>query len=270
MRQAPIDAPSRCTRCVLPLSQSPKMKRSSPLRISPFGPPAAAGMMRTSAGCSPRSRKCFSAVAPAWICKAFMAGDCKRYDARDEPRHHDHEHSELGEMDLRVRALETVLAQKGYIDPAALDVLIDTYQTKIGPRNGARVVARAWADAGLPRLAAARRHRGHRLAGLQRPPGRAHGGAGEHAAAAPHGRVHAVQLLPLAGAGPAAHLVQERALPLARGEGPARRARRLRRRRCPKAPRSASSIPPPKCATWCCRCALPAPRASAKSSWPSW
>ena len=59
---------------------------------------------------------------------------------------HEHEHSELGEMDLRVHALETVLAQKGYIDPAALDVLIDTYQTKIGPRNGARVVARAWAE----------------------------------------------------------------------------------------------------------------------------
>ncbi len=59
---------------------------------------------------------------------------------------HDHDHSELGEMDLRVRALETVLSQKGYIDPAALDVLIDTYQTKIGPRNGARVVARAWVD----------------------------------------------------------------------------------------------------------------------------
>ena len=49
-------------------------------------------------------------------------------------------------MDLRVRALQTVLAQKGYIDPAALDVLIDTYQTKIGPRNGARVVAKAWAE----------------------------------------------------------------------------------------------------------------------------
>jgi nitrile hydratase len=60
---------------------------------------------------------------------------------------HDHDdHSTLGEMDLRVRALETVLTQKGYIDPAALDVLIDTYQTKIGPRNGARVVAKAWAD----------------------------------------------------------------------------------------------------------------------------
>lgn len=59
---------------------------------------------------------------------------------------HDHDHSELGEMELRVRALETVLTQKGYIDPAALDVLIDTYQTRIGPRNGARVVAKAWTD----------------------------------------------------------------------------------------------------------------------------
>ncbi len=59
---------------------------------------------------------------------------------------HDHEHSELGPMDLRVRALETVLAAKGYVDPAALDALIDTYQTRIGPRNGARVVAKAWVD----------------------------------------------------------------------------------------------------------------------------
>jgi len=60
---------------------------------------------------------------------------------------HDHDaHSELGEMELRVRALQTILSQKGYIDPAALDALIDTYQTKIGPRNGAQVVARAWVD----------------------------------------------------------------------------------------------------------------------------
>jgi nitrile hydratase len=58
----------------------------------------------------------------------------------------DHDHSDLGEMDLRVRALETVLAEKGYVDPAALDALIDTYQTKVGPRNGAKVVARAWTD----------------------------------------------------------------------------------------------------------------------------
>ncbi|HXY97952.1 MAG TPA: nitrile hydratase subunit alpha [Steroidobacteraceae bacterium] len=52
-------------------------------------------------------------------------------------------------MELRVRALRTVLEQKAYIDPQALDVLIDTYETKIGPRNGARVVARAWVDAGF-------------------------------------------------------------------------------------------------------------------------
>lgn len=68
--------------------------------------------------------------------------------AHDHDHDHDHgdAHSELSEIELRVRALETVLAQKGYIDPAALDVLIETYQTRIGPRNGARVVARAWSD----------------------------------------------------------------------------------------------------------------------------
>src|SRR6266581_2514025 len=60
--------------------------------------------------------------------------------------HHDHDHSELSETELRVRALETILTEKGYVDPAALDLLIETYETKVGPRNGARVVARAWAD----------------------------------------------------------------------------------------------------------------------------
>ncbi len=47
---------------------------------------------------------------------------------------------------LRVKALESLLVEKGLIDPAALDVLIDTYETKIGPRNGAKVVVRAWTD----------------------------------------------------------------------------------------------------------------------------
>ncbi len=60
---------------------------------------------------------------------------------------HDHDHgSELSEMQLRVRALETVLTEKGYVDPAALDAIVETYETKIGPRNGARVVAKAWTD----------------------------------------------------------------------------------------------------------------------------
>ena len=49
-------------------------------------------------------------------------------------------------MDVRVRALETLLTQKGYVDPAALDRIIETYETQIGPHNGARVVAKAWAD----------------------------------------------------------------------------------------------------------------------------
>jgi nitrile hydratase subunit alpha len=61
--------------------------------------------------------------------------------------HHDHDHgSELSETALRVRALESILTEKGYVDPAALDALIETYETKVGPRNGARVVAKAWAD----------------------------------------------------------------------------------------------------------------------------
>lgn len=61
---------------------------------------------------------------------------------------HSHEHgSELSEMQLRVRALESILIEKDYIDPAALDELIETYEKKIGPRNGARVVARSWVDA---------------------------------------------------------------------------------------------------------------------------
>lgn len=67
--------------------------------------------------------------------------------------HHDHDHQPSGhgapltETQLRVRALESLLVDKGLVDPAALDTLIDTYETKVGPRNGAKVVARAWVDA---------------------------------------------------------------------------------------------------------------------------
>ena len=65
----------------------------------------------------------------------------------------DHDHgqggSELSEMDLRVRALESLLVEKGYVDPAALDRVIETYEMKIGPRNGARTVAKAWVDPGF-------------------------------------------------------------------------------------------------------------------------
>jgi nitrile hydratase len=75
--------------------------------------------------------------------------------------HHEHEHAHaehgvddpehphnapLSDVQLRVKALESLLTEKGLVDPAALDELIDTYETKVGPRNGARVVAKAWVD----------------------------------------------------------------------------------------------------------------------------
>ena len=59
---------------------------------------------------------------------------------------HDPKHSHLDGMDVRVRALETLLTQKGYVDPAALDRIIETYETRVGPHNGAAVVAKAWVD----------------------------------------------------------------------------------------------------------------------------
>jgi nitrile hydratase subunit alpha len=59
---------------------------------------------------------------------------------------HDHDHSELSEMELRARTLETILTEKGYVDAAALDIIVQAYESKIGPRNGAQVVAKAWSD----------------------------------------------------------------------------------------------------------------------------
>ena len=70
----------------------------------------------------------------------------------DDPDHHhqdhDHDHGQDPPSDwaLRVKALESLMVEKGLVDPAALDAIIDTYEHKVGPRNGARVVARAWSD----------------------------------------------------------------------------------------------------------------------------
>lgn len=71
----------------------------------------------------------------------------------DHDHHHDHDHghdhhhdNRYTDMQARVRALETVLTEKGLIDPAAIDAIVETYETKIGPRNGALVVAKAWSD----------------------------------------------------------------------------------------------------------------------------
>jgi len=73
------------------------------------------------------------------------------HDGHDHD-HHDHAHhgpahgSAFSDPELRVKALESLLVEKGYLDPAAVDEIADTYETRIGPRNGARVVAKAWAD----------------------------------------------------------------------------------------------------------------------------
>ena len=67
--------------------------------------------------------------------------------AHDHDHPHDHDHGqEIPETALRVKALESLLVEKGLVDPAALDAIVDAYENKIGPRNGARVVARAWTD----------------------------------------------------------------------------------------------------------------------------
>lgn len=63
----------------------------------------------------------------------------------DHDHHHDHDHEEKG-MALRVKALEQILSEKGLIDTDAVDAFVELYEKKIGPKNGASVVARAWAD----------------------------------------------------------------------------------------------------------------------------
>lgn len=61
--------------------------------------------------------------------------------------HHDEDHdNEFDPMTARVKALETILVQKGLIDPAAIDAIVETYEHKVGPRNGAKIVAEAWSD----------------------------------------------------------------------------------------------------------------------------
>lgn len=67
------------------------------------------------------------------------------HDHHHDDHHHDHD-NELSDPQARVRALETILTDKGLIDPAAIDAIVEAYETKIGPRNGARVVAKAWTD----------------------------------------------------------------------------------------------------------------------------
>ena len=83
---------------------------------------------------------------PPVTCTDTSDGGLMPHD--DNHDHHDHHHGQEppSDMALRVKALESLLVEKGIVDPAALDAIIDTYENKVGPHNGARVVARAWSD----------------------------------------------------------------------------------------------------------------------------
>jgi len=91
-----------------------------------------------------KSRK--NPVGRRGFLKGAAAGAAGMFGARP-PHDHDHEHQAVpSDVNLRVKALESLLVEKGLVDRAAVDAIVDAYETKIGPRNGARVVARAWVD----------------------------------------------------------------------------------------------------------------------------
>ena len=95
--------------------------------------------------------------------------------------HHHHDHQAVpSDPALRVKALESLLVEKGLVDPAALDALVDTYEHKVGPRNGARVVARAWVDPAYKQRLLADATSAIAELGYTRPAGRAHGGGREY------------------------------------------------------------------------------------------
>jgi nitrile hydratase len=91
------------------------------------------------------SRRDFLAAAAG--AGGAAAGGYKNRRAHDSGHTHEHEHQAVpSDMALRVKSLESLLVEKGLVDRAALDALVDTYENKVGPRNGAQVVAHAWAD----------------------------------------------------------------------------------------------------------------------------
>ena len=153
-------------------------------------------------------------------------------DAHDLAREKEHEHGHQtvpSDLTLRVKALESLLVEKGLVDPAALDALIDTYEHKVGPRNGARVVARAWVDPAykarlLTDATAAIGELGYT------------GTQGEHMIVVANGpKVHNLVVCTLCSCYPwpvlvAAGLVQVGTVPVAGGDRPSRRATRIRPR----------------------------------------
>ena len=167
---------------------------------------------------------------------------------------------------LRTEALEQLLTERGLIDPIAMDAIITNYETNVGPLNGAKVVAKAWTDPEYRRWllddgTAAIKELG--FIGRQ----------GEHivvventATSPQRGGLHAVLVLPVVGARPAAELVQGPGLPRAGGQGAAQGAFRDGASNSPTTCRSPSTTPAARCAGWCCPNARPAPRACPRNS----
>src|ERR1700719_2400951 len=90
------------------------------------------------------TRRGFFAAAGAAAAHDMAHADDQKHNRGNA---HGHEHQVVpSDLTLRVKALESLLVEKGLVDRAALDALVDTYEHKVGPRNGARVVARAWVD----------------------------------------------------------------------------------------------------------------------------
>ena len=176
---------------------------------------------------------------------------------RARPRHeHDHGHHHprpASEVELRARALEALLVEKGLVSTDAIDAVVELYEHDVGPQNGAKVVARAWVDpayrerllddgtAAIAELGFGGAE-GDTMVVVENTP-------------SVHNvdRLHALLLLPVAGARAAAHLVQEPAVPRAGGRRAARRAARVRPRAATTTSRSASGTRAPRCATSCCR-----------------
>ena len=155
------------------------------------------------------------------------------------PHDHLHDHEDLiskvpSDPALRVKALESLLVETGLVDPAAVDAWIETFEKRVGPHNGARVVARGMERSRFQATAPRRCVRPAQGDGAPGHAGAAHGGGREHADGPQPRRLHAVLLLSLAAARAAAALVQVGALPLARGDRSARRAARVRRRARPR------------------------------------
>ena len=182
---------------------------------------------------------------------------------------HDPDRSVVSDVALRVRALESLLIEKGYVDPTALDAIVEIYEAKIGPRNGARVVARSWVDtayrkwllqdatAAIGSLGYCGRQGEHMVA-VENQPG-----------------VHNLVVCTLCSCYPLPVL----GLPPVWYKSAPYRSRAVIDPRefwlssassCRPRRESGSGIRRPRSATWSCRCAPPEPTAGARSGWLGW